>query len=166
MLVVLLIGYCSVTCAAAASPGQVMSACLWINGLPQGQLVAVTVAGHAQLNYYGGQGLYDFSIAGQPGETIRVLADGKEVQSFAFEPGTTAYLDLSYADGVLTALPYDASVPLPTPYALPAIVAKPETEHTGISLGGTWIIVMAIMMSLVVVGCFATIRRKGRKNLP
>jgi hypothetical protein len=162
MLAVLLIGGGCIPDAVASSPAQAMSAHLWINGLPDGQLVAVTVAGHAQLNYYGGQGRYDFPVTGQPGEIIRVLADGKEVQSFTFEPGNAVYLNLAYADGAVTASPYDPSVPMPTPYKLTTIAPEPQTEHTGIGLNGSWIFVMATMMSLIVVGCFATVRRKGR----
>jgi hypothetical protein len=161
-LALLLIDCGLVADAAAASPGRAMSAHLWINGLPQGQLVSVTVADHSQHNYYGGQGRYDFPIAGKPDEIIRVLADGKEVQSFAFESGAVVYLNLTYADGTVTASPYDPGVPMPTPYPLPTIAPEPETEHTGISLDGTWIFVMAAMLSLVIVGCFATVRRKGR----
>ena len=161
-LAVLLIGCGLVADAAAASPDRAMSAHLWTNGLPQGQLVSVTVADHSQLNYYGGQGRYDFAIAGNPGEIIRVLADGTEVQSFAFESGTAVSLNLTYADGAVTASPYDPGVPMPAPYPLPTIAPEPETEHTGISLDGSWIIVMAAMLSLVIVGCFATVRRKGR----
>jgi hypothetical protein len=159
---VLLIGYSCVSEAAAASSGTAMSAHLWINDLPQGQLVSVTVAGHSQLNYFGGQGRYDFPITGNPDETIQVLADGKEVQSFAFEPGTAVYLNLTYADGAVTSSPYDSSVPMPAPYQLTTIAPEPETEHTGIGLDGSWIYVMATMLSLVIVGCFATVRRKGR----
>jgi len=166
MLAVLLIGYGTMACATAATPAQAMSAHLWINGLPDGQLVRVTVAGHAQLNYYGGQGRYDFPIAGQPGETIDVLADGKAVQSFAFEPGTAAYLDLTYADGAVTASSYDPAAPLPSAYMTAGNVPEPQTEHTALSLDGNWMIVLAIVLSLVVVGSFATIRRKGRKNIP
>jgi hypothetical protein len=160
-LAVLLIGYGCAADAAAASPDRAMSAHLWINDLPHGQLVSVTVADHLQLNYYGGQGRYDFTIAGTPDEIIRVLADGKEVQSFAFESGTAVYLNLTYADGAVTASPYDSSVPIPAPYSLSTIAPEPETEHTGISLDGSWIFVMATMLSLVIVGCFATVRRKG-----
>ncbi len=163
LLVALVIGFGCISDAAAASPAQAMSAHLYINGLPDGQLVTVTVAGHAQLNYYGGQGRYDFPIAGQPGETIRVLADGKEVQSFTFEPGNAVYLNLAYADGAVSAVPYDPSVPMPTPYTISTIAPEPQTEHTGIGLDGSWIFVMATMMSLIVVGCFATVRRKGHK---
>jgi hypothetical protein len=162
----LLIGYGCISDTVAASPAQAMPAHLWINDLPAGQLVSVTVADHVQLNYYGGQGRYDFPIAGQPGETIHVLADGKEVQIFTFETGNAVYLNLAYADGTVTALPYDPSVPMPTPYSLTTIAPEPQTEHTGIGLDGSWIFVMATLMSLIVVGCFATVRRKGRKNLP
>jgi hypothetical protein len=165
MLAVLLIGYGSMACATAASPAQDMSAHLWINGLPDGQLVLVTVAGHAQLNYYGGQGRYDFPLAGQPGETIHVLAGGKEVQTFSFEPGAAAYLDLTYADGAVTSSPYDPGTPMPAPYTSSIIAPEPQTEHTAISLDGNWIFVLAIVMSLVVVGCVGTVRRKGRKDL-
>jgi hypothetical protein len=164
LLVALVIGFSCVSNAAAASPAQAMSAHLYINGLPEGQLVSVTVAGHAQLNYYGGQGRYDFPIAGQPGETIRVLADGKEVQTLTFEPGNAVYLNLVYADGAVNAVPYDPRVPMPAPYTLPNIASEPQTEHTGIGLDGSWIFVMATMMSLIVVGCFATVRRKVHKH--
>jgi hypothetical protein len=160
-LAVLLIGYGCVADAAAVSPAGAMSAHLWINGLSQGQFVPVTVAGHSQLHYYGGQGRYDFLIAGIPGEIIRVLADGKEVQSFAFDAGTAVYLNLRYADGTVTASPYDSSAPMPTPYTLPTIALEPETEHTGIGLDGSWIFLLAALLSLVIVGCFATVRRKG-----
>jgi hypothetical protein len=159
-IIVLLIGNGCISAAVAAAPGPAMSAHLWINGLPQGQLIVVTVADHMQLNYVGGQGRYDFSIAGQPGETIRVLAGGREVQSFAFDAGAPAYLDLTYADGAITAGTYDPGVPMPMPYESPSIAPAPETEHTGIDLSGSWVFVIAIIMSLVVVGCFATVRRK------
>jgi hypothetical protein len=167
ILAVLVIGCGSIGDAAASSvdaeaaaPDQTMSAHLWINGLPDGQIVTVLLPGHAQLSYYGGEGRYDFSIAGQQGETIQVLADGREVQGFAFEPGAPVCLCLEYADGMVSSLPYDPGMPMPTPYALSTIAPEPQTEHTSLSLGGSWILVIATMMSLVVVGCFATIRRK------
>ena len=161
-LAILLVSGSCISTAAAATPVSDMSAHLWINGLSQGELVLVTVADHVQLNYIGGQGRYDFPITGQPGELVRVLAGGREVQSFTFAAGAPVYLNLTYADGVITSSPYDPSVPMPAPYSAPTAVPAPETERTGIDLSGSWVSVIAIMMSLVVVGCFATIRRKGR----
>jgi hypothetical protein len=76
---------------------------------------------------------------------IILLADGTEVQSFAFESGTAVFLNLTYADGAVTASPYDSSVPIPTPYQLTTIAHEPETEHTGIGLNGSWIFMMATM---------------------
>jgi hypothetical protein len=154
-------GYGCISGAAAATPENAMSAHLWITGLPDQQMVVVTLEGHAQICYFGSEGRYDFPLDGQQGETIRVLADGKEVQTLVYEPGANLYISLAYADGTLTAVPYEQGMPLPAHYTKPTIAPEPQAEHTSIGLSGPWIFVMAIMLSLIVVGCFATIRRKA-----
>ncbi len=158
----LLFGCSCISTAAAATPGQAMPAFLWINGLPQGEQVVVTVAGHVQLDYVGGQGRCDFSIAGQPGELIRVLAGGREVQIFTFAADAPAYLNLTYADGVITSGPYDPSVPMPTPRSAAASAPGPETERTRIGAFNSIFTIMAIVMAPVVVGICA-IFRLGRR---
>jgi hypothetical protein len=53
---------------------------------------------------------------------------------------------------------------MPTPYVLPTIAHETQTEHNSIGLNSSWIFVMATMMSPVVVGCFATVRRNDREG--
>jgi hypothetical protein len=159
-IIALLAACACISNAGAATPATSMSAHLWVNGLPQGQLIVVTVADHVQINYVGGQGRYDFPIAGTPGEVIQVSADGKLVQSFAYNAGVSTYLNWTYEDGAITAYAYNAGDPMPTPYAVPTLTPEPRTEHTSIGLDGTWIIAVSAMLSLVFVGCVATVRRK------
>ncbi len=146
--------------AGAATPVQSMSAHLWVDGLPQGEIIAVTVANHSQLNYVGGQGRYDFQIAGQPGENMHITVGGKDVQTFTFEPGAPVYVSLVYFGGNVSASTYHPGDPMPTPYDFPTIAPEPVTEHTGPGLDSSWVIVVALLMAIVVVGCFLTIRRK------
>ncbi len=148
--------------AGAATPAQFMPAHLWIDGLPQDELIVVTVANHSTLNYFGGQGRYDFEIYGQPGELIQILVDGTEIQSFAYEPGAPAYISLANFGGYVTASTYHPGDPIPTTRINPTIPPGPTSERTGFNLDSSWVIVLAIMMALVVVGCVATVRRKTK----
>jgi hypothetical protein len=161
-MIALSMTFAMVACAGATTPAQPMSAHLWVDGLPQGELILVTVANHTQLNYVGGQGRYDFTIAGQPGEIIRVTVGGKEVRSFTYEPGAPAYLSLAYSSGNVTASTYQPGDPMPTPHAVPTIAPEPVTERTGVSLNGTWVVLIAFTMAIVAVGCAMTLRRKTK----